>query len=69
MQISDRERAVLDAMAQGDNLKAAAVRLGLSYGYVRNIVATLRRLYGARSNVQLVAEHNKRRAGGDGPVC
>lgn len=57
MQISDRERAVLNALALGDNLKAAAVRLGMSYGYVRNMVATLRRLYGASTNAQLVAKH------------
>lgn len=62
MQISDRERAVLNALALGDNLKAAAVRLGMSYGYVRNMVAMLRRLYGASTNAQLVAKH---RVGGE----
>lgn len=57
MQINDRERAVLNALALGDNLKAAAVRLGMSYGYVRNMVAMLRRLYGASTNAQLVSKH------------
>ena len=57
MQISDKERAVLNALALGDNLKAAAVRLGMSYGYVRNMVAMLRRLYGASTNAQLVSKH------------
>lgn len=62
--LTNRQRDVVRLLAQGYSQKEAARRLGLRYGYVRQVVKTARDRAECRSTVEIVYRAMHDEAGG-----